>query len=59
MEVDGAYSIASNGGSVGESIEIEAVPEPYCKDYPNGWWRFVYGDIGGMIEARRMAMITP
>ena len=47
MESGKAYSLASSTGFVGD-VEVSEVPSAFCKDYPNGWWRFIYGEIGGM-----------
>ena len=42
-----ANALIADCGMVG-STEIAKVPPPYDRDYPNGWWRFLYGEIGGM-----------
>lgn len=51
MDNTKAYFLASNSGFVG-GVEITEVPtaylQGYSEDYPNGWWRFIYGEIGGM-----------
>lgn len=47
MEFKQAEALASGSGEIG-GIEIGPIDDAYISTYPNEYWRWILGDIGGM-----------